>query len=83
MTAPAQPADNLTEQEHRKTVFDMTTSKFEAACQKAIANRSPGPFKYYFVVFDENDRIVKEFWDGRVEYIQERDRGDDVPISQS
>ena len=61
MTAPAKPADNLTEQEHRKTVFDMTTSKFEAACQKAIANRSPGPVKDYVVVIDENDRIVKEF----------------------
>lgn len=83
MTAPAKPADNLAEQEHQKTVFDMTTSEFEAACQKAIANRSPGPVKDYVVVIDENDRIVKEFWDGRVEYIQERDRGDDVPISQS
>ncbi len=34
MTAPAKPADNLAEQEHQKTVFDMTTSEFEAACQK-------------------------------------------------
>lgn len=83
MTVPEKPADDLAEREHRKTVLDMTTSEFEVACQKAIANRSPGPVKDYVVVIDENDRIVKEFWDGRVEYIQEWDRGDDVPISQS
>ncbi len=45
MTAPAKSADNLAEQEHQKTVFDMTTSEFETACQKAVANRSPGPVK--------------------------------------
>ena len=74
MAVPEKPADDLAEREHRKPVFDMTTSEFEAACQKAIANRSPGPVKDYVVVIDENDRIVKEFWDGRVEYIQEWDR---------
>ena len=83
MTAPAKPADNLAERAHQKTVFDMTTSEFEAACQKAIANRGPGPVQDYVVVIDENDRIVKEFWDGRVDYIQERGRRADVPISRS
>ena len=54
----------------------MTTSEFEAACKEAIANRKPGPVKDYVIVIDENDRIVKEYDDGRVEYIPEGSSGD-------
>lgn len=75
MATPAKPTDNSAETESRKTVFDMTTSEFEAACKEAIENRKPGPVKDYVIVIDENDRIVKEY-DGRVEYIPEGSSGD-------
>lgn len=39
-------------------------------------NRKPGPVKDYVIVIDENDRIVKEYDDGRVEYIPEGSSGD-------
>ena len=71
MATPAKPTDSSAETESRKTVFDMTTSEFETACKEAIANRKPGPVKDYVIVIDENDRIVKEYDDGRVEYIPE------------
>ena len=76
MATPAKPTDSSAETESRKTVFDMTTSEFEAACKEAIANRKPGPVKDYVIVSDENDRIVKEYDDGRVEYIPEGSSGD-------
>ena len=76
MATPAKPADSSAESESRKTVFDMTTSEFEAACREAIANRKLGPVKDYVVVIDENDRIVKKYDDGRVEYILEGSSGE-------
>ena len=53
----------------QKTVFDMSSDEFEAACQDAVAKRSDVVTMDYVTRFDkESGMITKIYADGRVEY---------------
>lgn len=53
-----------------KTVFDMSSDEFEAACQDAVANREDVITMDYVTRFDkESGMITKIYADGRVEYV--------------
>lgn len=53
-----------------KTVFDMTSDEFNAACKQAVAERSGNPSAEYTLdIDDETGKIVKRFKDGRIEYV--------------
>lgn len=81
MATPTKSTAPSAEFESWETVFAMTTSEFEMTCKETIANRKPGPVRNDIIVIDENDRIVKEYDDGRLKYIPEGSIGNDVPIS--
>lgn len=54
----------------QKTVFDLSSDEFEAACKKAVAERDNGPVKEYVARLDpETGRLMKAYPDGRVEYV--------------
>ena len=54
----------------RKTVFDLSSDEFEAACRKAVAERDDGPMGEYVVRLDpETGKLMKSYPDGRVEYV--------------
>ena len=54
----------------RKTVFDMSSDEFEAACQAAVAQRDDNPTMDYMTRIDrETSMITKVYVDGRVEYV--------------
>ncbi len=54
----------------QKTVFDMSSDEFEAACQNAVAQREDVPAMDYVARFDkESGMIAKIYSDGRVEYV--------------
>lgn len=54
----------------RKTVYDMTSDEFEAACQAAVARRDDAPAMDYVTRLDkETGMITKVYADGRVEYV--------------
>ena len=56
----------------QKTVFDMTSDEFEAACQMAVAQREDVPTMEYVTRIDgESGLISKVYKDGRVEYVLE------------
>ncbi len=53
-----------------KTVFDLDSEEFEAACKKAVAERDTAPIAEYVLRFDEESgKPMKVFADGRVEYV--------------
>lgn len=54
-----------------KTVFDMSSDDFEAACRKAVAERDDQiPVTDYITRFDaEAGKVVKIYSDGRKEYV--------------
>ena len=54
----------------RKTVFDLSSDEFEAACRKAVAERDDGPMEEYVTRLDpETGKLMKSYPDGRVEYV--------------
>ncbi len=54
----------------QKTVFDLSSDEFEAACKKAVAERDNGPVIGYVTRLDhETGRLTKVYPDGRVEYV--------------
>ncbi len=54
----------------QKTVFDMSSDEFEAACQEAVAQRTDVSTIDYATRFDkESGMITKIYTDGRVEYV--------------
>ena len=53
-----------------KSVFDLSSDEFETACARAVAERDMVPTMEYVARLDkETGMIVKEFADGRVEYV--------------
>lgn len=56
--------------EREKTVIDMTSEEFEAACREAVAKRTANPQMDYVTMLDEDSgQIIKKYKDGRVEYV--------------
>lgn len=56
----------------QKTVFDMSSDEFEAACQEAVARRTEITEMDYVTRIDrESGMIQKIYKDGRVEYVLE------------
>ena len=56
--------------EAQKSVFDMTSEEFDAACKKAVAERNAQPVMNCVTRFDsETGKIMKVYEDGRVEYV--------------
>ena len=54
----------------QRTVFDLSSDEFEAACQNAVAQREDVPAIDYVTRFDkESGMIEKIYKDGRVEYV--------------
>lgn len=54
----------------QKTVFDLSSDEFEAACKRAVAERDNGLVKEYVTRLDpETGRLMKSYPDGRVEYV--------------
>ena len=54
----------------QKTVFDMSSDEFEAACRDAVAQREDVAVMDYITRFDkESGMITKVYADGRVEYV--------------
>ena len=54
----------------QKTVFDMSSDEFEAACREAVAQRADAPAVDYVTRLDkESGMITKTYADGRVEYV--------------
>ena len=54
----------------QKTVFDMSSDEFEAACQEAVSQREDVITMDYVTRFDkESGMIIKVYADGRVEYV--------------
>lgn len=54
----------------QKTVFDMSSDEFEAACQEAVAQRTNASIMDYVTRLDkESGMITKVYADGRVEYV--------------
>ena len=54
----------------QKTVFDMSSDEFEAACQEAVAQREDVMTMEYVTRFDkESGMITKVYTDGREEYV--------------
>jgi len=54
----------------QKTVFDMSSDEFEAACQDAVSQREDVITMDYVTRFDdESGMIAKVYKDGRVEYV--------------
>ena len=54
----------------QKTIFDMSSDEFEAACQNAVAQREDVSVMDYVTRFDkESGLIMKVYADGRVEYV--------------
>ena len=54
----------------RKTVYDMSSDEFEAACQAAVAQRDDAPAMDYVTRLDkETGMITRVYADGRVEYV--------------
>ncbi len=53
-----------------KTVFDLSSDEFEAACRQAVAEREAVPAMDYVTRFDkETGMITKVYADGKVEYV--------------
>lgn len=53
-----------------KAVYDMSSDEFESACIKAVESRNSEPVTDYVTRFDRaTGRVVKEYADGRVEYV--------------
>lgn len=51
------------------TVFDMSSEEFEAACQRAVAERDANPTMDYVTRLDaDSGHIYRKYADGRVEY---------------
>ncbi|MDO4805044.1 MAG: type II toxin-antitoxin system RelB/DinJ family antitoxin [Lachnospiraceae bacterium] len=54
----------------KKTVFDMNSDEFEAACQAAVAQREEVITMDYVTRLDQDTgMITKVYADGRVEYV--------------
>ena len=54
----------------QKTVFDMSSDEFEAACQMAVAQRDNYATMDYVTRLDkETGMLTKVYEDGRVEYV--------------
>ena len=54
----------------QKTVYDLTSDEFDAACKKAVAERNMEAVIDYVTRFDaETGKVMKVFSDGRVEYV--------------
>lgn len=54
----------------RKTVFDMSSDEFEAACRSAVANREDVTTMDYVTLFDKDSGMIKKVYsDGREEYV--------------
>lgn len=58
-------------EENQKTVFDLNSSEFEAACRKAVKEREAVPSMDYVTFIDDSGLMVKKYKDGRVEYVAE------------
>ncbi|MBQ7486807.1 MAG: hypothetical protein IJT77_04900 [Clostridia bacterium] len=53
-----------------KTVFDMSSDEFEAACQEAVAQKVDVPVMDYVTRIEKDSgMITKIYADGRVEYV--------------
>ena len=53
-----------------KTVFDMSSAEFEAACQNAVRERNAVPEMEYVTRIDKESRqIIQKYPEGRVEYV--------------
>ena len=58
------------ESETDKTVFEMDSEEFIAACKTAVANRNANPVHDFVTLFDaETGKLVKKYDDGRTEYV--------------
>ena len=50
-----------------KTVFDLSSDEFEAACKEAVAERDTGPVKDYVLRLDpKTGRLTKFYPDDRI-----------------
>lgn len=55
----------------QKTVFDVSSDEFEAACQEAVAQRTNGSVMDYVTRLDkESGMITKMYENGRIEWIK-------------
>ena len=53
-----------------KTVFDMSSDEFEAACRQAVAQRADVSAMDYVTRIDKESGMIKKIYtDGRVEYV--------------
>lgn len=53
-----------------KTVFDLNSDEFEAACRRAVEERELNPTMEYVTLIDrESGQLIKKYQDGRVEYV--------------
>lgn len=53
-----------------KTVFELDSDEFEAACRKAVAEREVIPTMPYVTRLDaETGKLMKVYPDGKVEYV--------------
>ena len=53
-----------------KTVFDLSSDEFEAACVKAVENRQAVPQMGCITRIDaESGKLIKVYPDGRIEYV--------------
>lgn len=53
-----------------KTVLDMSSEEFEAACREAVQNRDDSARMEYTTVLDPDTGMFKKLYaDGRVEYV--------------
>lgn len=57
-------------EESQKTVFDLSSGEFEAACQEAVRNRTDYAVMDYVTRLDQETGMLKKVYaDGRVEYV--------------
>lgn len=54
----------------QKSVFDLSSDEFDAACKKAVAARNSKPVTDHVTRFDAaSGKVMKQYADGRVEYV--------------
>ena len=54
----------------QKSVYDLSSDEFDAACKKAVEERNTEAVTDYVTRFDiETGKIMKVYQDGRVEYV--------------
>lgn len=61
------------EKTKEKSVFAMNSEEFEAACRKAVSERTAVPTHEYVTLLDEETgQLIKKYDDGRIVYVIEQ-----------